>query len=201
MATIDWPADPWAQPSRLRWAVQAQKARWSAAYTGQAQSITHLADRWRVTIELPPCAAQHAARREAWLASLARSGDWVRLYHHIRRVPLGTLRGLPTASAAAAGATSLAVQTTAGATLLAGDMLGVAGQLVQVGYAGAVADGNGDATVPLVMPLRKAVTNGAAVTWDRPTATFQLVGSEYGSTYIAHQLADGVELQFLEVFA
>lgn len=201
MATLDWPGARWATPSTLRWTVQSQKAQWSAAYTGQAQRITHLADRWRCTMTLPVCRGVDAAAREAFLAGLQRSGDLVRLWHVARPQPLGTMRGSPTASAASRGATTLVITTTAGATLLGGDMFGVAGQLCQVAYPGATANGSGVMSVPLVMPLRVAVTNGAAVTWDRPTGTFQLLGADYGADYVAPRIQMGPELQFLEVFA
>jgi hypothetical protein len=198
MATLDWPAQRWATPATMRWSVQSQGAAWSAAYTGQAQRISHLADRWRVTMTLPVARAEQAGAREAFLSALARSGDWVRLWHFARPVPLGTLRGNPTASAASRGATSLTVNTTPGATLLAGDMLGVGGQLVQAA-SNATANGSGVAVVPLVMPLRLTVTNGTAVVWNQPTGTFQLVGG-FVAEYVAPRVQLGPEISLLEVF-
>ena len=153
----------------------------------------------RITLTLPVARDNAAAMREAFLLRLMRSGDWVRLHHFARPVPLGTLRGSPTASAATRGAMSLTVQTTAGATLVGGDVLGVAGQLIQVAHPGATANGSGVIVVPLISPLRVAVTNGAAVTWNKPTSTFQLQGVA-GMDYIAPRRQLAVELQFLEVF-
>jgi hypothetical protein len=199
MATLDWPAARWAFPASIRWSVQHQGASWSAAYTGQAQRITHLADRWRVTMGMPVARAESAGAREAFVSALARSGDWVRLWHFARPIPLGTMRGSPTAGAALRGATTLTVNTTPGATLLPGDMLGVAGQLVQAAYPGATANGSGTATVPLVMPLRLPLTAGAPVTWRQPDGTFQVVG-DFGAEYVAPRVQLGPELTFLEVF-
>jgi hypothetical protein len=200
MATIDWPGDRWAAPATMRWQIQVQRSAWSAAYTGQAQRITHLADRVRISMTLPVARDNAAGQREAFLLRLLRSGDWVRLHHFARPVPLGTLRGSPTASAATRGAMSLTLQTTAGATLVGGDVLGVATQLIQVAYPGATANGSGVIVVPLVSPLRVAVTNGAAVTWNKPTGTFQML-NDTGMDYVAPRRQLGVELQFLEVFA
>jgi hypothetical protein len=201
MAILNWPAYRWASPATVRWAIQVQRAAWSAAYTGQAQRISHLADRIRVSMTMPVARDEAAAQREAFLLRLNRSGDWVRLWHFARPIPLGTLRGSPTASAATRGATSLTLQTTAGATLVGGDLLGVAGQIIQVAYPGATANGSGAIVVPLVSPLRVAVSNAAAVTWDKPTGTFQLLGADTGLDYIAPRRQLGLELQFLEVFA
>lgn len=200
MATVSWPTDAWARPSRVRWSLQTQGASWSAAYTGQAQRITHLADRWRVDLALVPVLAEQAGPREAFFSRLQRSADWVQLWHFARPQPLGTMRGSPTASAASRGATSLTIQTTAGATLLAGDLFGVAGQLCQAAQT-ATANGSGVMAVPLVMPLRATVTSSAPVTWDRPTGTFQLLGGDFGADYVAPRMQLGPELQFLEVFA
>jgi len=199
MATVAWPTDAWARPARIRWALQTQGASWSAAYTGQAQRITHLADRWRVDATLVPAREEDAGPREAFFSRLARSGDWVQLYHWARPQPQGTMRGSPTAAAASRGATSVTLTTTAGATLRAGDLFGVAGQLCQAA-SNATANGSGVMAVPLVMPLRVAVTNGAAVTWDRPVGTFQLLGGDFAADYVAPRMQLGPELQFLEVF-
>jgi hypothetical protein len=86
-------------------------------------------------------------------------------------------------------------------SLAAGDVLGVGSQLLQVAYPGATLNDAGAGVVPLVLPLRVALTAGAAVTLARPTGTFQVTGSDYGSDYSAALVQQGVELQLLEVFA
>lgn len=98
----------------------------------------------------------------------------VALYHYVRRVPRGSMRGAPTAQAAAAGAQALVLNTTAGATLKAGDMIGVAGLLLMVAT-DATANGAGVMLVQIVNCLRVAVGGGSPVTWDKPTAPFRLV--------------------------
>lgn len=174
-STINWPADRAFAPRRLTWGASTPKSSWTAFFIGRVQSVSHLADRLRCTVTLPPCGPVDAGRREAFFMELASTGNWVRLGHPQRQAPQGTLRGTPTvASNAAAGARTLSVQGLAGDTLLAGDPLGAGGYLMLTGYAGAVANGSGVLTVPLVLPLRAALSAGAAVTWQAPTTTWQL---------------------------
>ena len=378
MTTLSWPTTRAFEPARVSWGVRAPSSAWNAFYTGQSQSIVHLGHRLEVTMSLPPCRPAAAAEREAFLMSLAARGDWVRLGHFARRLPLGNVgarAGVTVASAAAAGASSVAlagltsranllthgsfeldgnsdnlsdgitlfvgssgdvgrtytksraptdaaahgakvqfiridsagntndtgflfnaqpavvpgavytlsawlrtnvsgklkllarafdagnnsledyssatiaaagaiartsvtftahasaatiqvqvrgitlpteylevdaVQLELGsaatdyggyAALGAGDAFAVADQLIQCSYAGATADDAGAVTVNTVVPLRKALVQGAAVTLDSPTGLFQLVGSDYGFDYRAPLVQAGVDLRFLEVFA
>ncbi len=201
MATVDWPTDRAFAPQRMKFGVSTPKSAWAAPFTGQTQSISHLADRLMCTISLPPCSRTDAGRREAFLMSLASTGDWVRLSHRQRPAPLGTLRGSPTAQASAsAGARTISVQTSAGATMLAGDILGVNGQLLLTAYAGATANGSGVMSLPLVLPLRAAVSSSAPLTWSAPTATWQLAADSIDLEYMAPSLQDGVDIMLREVY-
>lgn len=201
MATVDWPTDRAFAPQRMKFGASTPKSAWSAPFTGQTQSISHLADRLMCTVRLPPCNAANAGRREAFLMGLASTGDWVRMGHRQRPVPLGTLRGSPTAQASAsAGARTLSVQTTAGATMLAGDILGVNGQLLITAYAGATANGSGVMSLPLVLPLRAAVSSAAPLTWSAPNATWQLAMDAAELEYMAPRFQDSVEIMLREVY-
>lgn len=201
MAVVNWPADRAFMPRRLVFGANTPKSAWAAFYTGQVQSVSHLADRLRCTLTLPPCSRINAGRREAFLMELASTGDWVRLGHPGRPVPQGTLRGSPTVAAAAlAGARTLLVQTTAGATLLAGDPLGGAAQLLLTGYAGAVANGSGVLTMPLVLPLRTALAGGAALSWNGPTTTWQLETDLQTLSYTPGRWQGEVEIQLREAY-
>lgn len=175
MATTDWPATAAFEPRRLQLGLSAPKSGWRAFFTGQAQSISHLADRLRLSVTLRPCNPADAALREAFFMGVVSRGDWLRLGLLHRPVPRGTLRGTPTAAAtAAAGARTLQVQGVSGDTLLGGDALGNGSQLLITDYAGAVANGSGVLTVPLSLPLQAAITSGAALTWQAPTTTWQI---------------------------
>lgn len=178
MATIDWPSDAAFVPRALRIGVNVAKSSWAGFFSGQVQQVSHAADRLRCTVTLPPCDGAAGARREAWLLGLASTGDWVRMPHLHRIVPAGTLRGLPTVAASAlAGARSVQITTTPGATLVGGDVLGINGQLVMVGYAGAAADGAGLITVPLALPLPVPVSTSLPVLWQLPPGLWQLLGA------------------------
>lgn len=202
MATIDWPAGPAFQPRALRFGASTPKSGFGAFFTGQRQVISHLADRLRCTISLPPCGPDDGQRREAFFMGLVSTGDWVRLQHMHRSEPLGTLRGLPTvATAALAGARTLRLNTTPGATLEGGDLLGTGGQLVMAAYSGAVADGSGLLVLPLALPLVLPVSVGAAVLWQAPTSTFQLMLDEVGVDYGRGRWQAALELPFLQAVA
>lgn len=198
---VTWPAAAPFVPSRMTWGVLTSKTAWAAPYTGQSQSITHLADRLRVTVDLPPCTLAQAGEREAFFMAAASDGAWLRLHHMLRPQPLGTLRGTPTAGFSGEGARTLNVVTTAGATLLAGDLLGFNDQLMQCAYGGAVANGSGAMAVPLVLPLRRFVGSGSALVWSRPTATFQVLDVQPEFAYAPGGLQEGLQVRLVEVYA
>lgn len=200
MAVLDLPAGDAFGVAAIVFSPTTPKAAWIAPFTGQVQSISHLGDRLRATVRFRACDATAGAAREAFFVGMASTGDWVRLAHW-RNVPTGTLRGSPTvASAAAAGARTLQVQGVTGATLVGGDMLGVNGQLVMTGYAGAVANGSGVLAVPLAVPLRKAVASGQAVTWQSPAGTFQLADDQLAYTIGRAGWHAPLELTFVEAY-
>jgi hypothetical protein len=120
----------------------------ASPYGGSEQVIDMLNDRWSITMTLPRGTQEDAARNEAFVNALRGMTNTCLLWHMKRRIPLGTMRGAPTAQAAAAGAGGLVINTTAGATLVAGDMIGVAGLLCQV-FEDATANGAGVMAVNL----------------------------------------------------
>lgn len=202
MAILNWPTTGPFVPQRFTWGGVASRSAFSGFLTGETQSVSHLADRHRAQITLPPCSPADAGLREAFVTQLVLRGDLVRMWHLQRPVPLGTLAGSPTVAAgAAAGAVSLQVQSVAGATLAGGDLLGLAtGQLVQVGMDGAVANGSGVLTVPLVHALRTAVAGTSAVTWYRPVALWQIATTTADFAYGRAAWQAPVEVSLAEVY-
>lgn len=201
MATVDWPTGRAFDPQHMRLSIVAPRAAWLAPFTGQRQSVTHAAERFQIALDLAPCGMDVAGEREAFFGRLARTGDRVRLWHFARPAPIGTMRGSPTVGAnAAAGATSITINTTAGATLAGGDLVGVAGQLIQAAYPGATANGGGAMTLPLAVPLRVAITATAAVAWDKPTGEFQIDTDAPEFDYSRGAAQAGASLVFLEAF-
>jgi len=166
----------------------------ASPYGGSEQVIDLLNDRWMLSLDLPPCNQDEAGAREAYIGSLRGMANTTPLYHFGCPVPRGTLRGAPTAQAALQGASSITLNCITGETLKAGDMLGVAGLLLQVaadcvGVAGSI-------VVPLVNRLRTGIAAGAAVTWDRPTAPFRL--SSQSAVQYVPGYAEAVSFDFVE---
>lgn len=202
MATRDWPAGRAFGARDVRFGARTPKSAFVGFFDGQVQSISHLADRLRCTIVMPPCNADDGAEREAFFMGLAQSGDWVRIAHPHRAEPRGSLRGTPTvASTAAEGAKTVIVQTLPGVTLKSGDPLGaVSGQLLLTAHGGAVANGSGLLQMPLVLPLRAALSSGSALTWQAPTTTFQLAAETLDVGYGRGAWQQALELVFTEAY-
>jgi hypothetical protein len=200
MATLDLPGGNAFGVSAIIFSPTTPKSAWVAPFTGQVQSISHLGDRFRAMVRFRPCSAEDGANREAFFIGMASSGDWVRLPHW-RQIPNGTMRGSPTVGAnAAAGAKTLVVNGQVGDTLLGGDVLGVNNQLIMVSSVGAVASGGGVLSVPLAVPLRKAVSSGAAVTWSGPLGTFQLADDVLGYSIGRAGWHAALEVNFVEAY-
>ena len=161
-------------PASMVWGLQRKTVRSTSDFTGFSQTADLLTWLWLVELRINNSNRKTVASEiEALFNLLAGGVDKLQLHRMDKPAPRGTLRGTPTLIGSHAQfAASLSVQTTAGATLLAGDMLGVAGQLLQVA-ANCTANGSGVATVPLVNRLRATVATGTAVMWDKPTALFR----------------------------
>lgn len=171
----------------------------SSPYTKSTQVIGLLGDRWWAQFEMPANSYLLAQRIESIITQLRGADGTMALWHLARPAPTGTMRGTPTLSGAVAqGAMSLPITTTAGATLIQGDMLGLAGQLVMVAT-DATANGAGAITVPITHPLRAAVSSGTAVVWDKPSVVFRQQGDEAASPVDYRRgRAEPVQFTFLE---
>jgi hypothetical protein len=150
----------------------------AAPFGGSEQAVDLLNDRWLMHCELPPRALADGAWLEAFIGSLRGQTNTTSVYHFARPAPAGTVRGTLTLNAAAAqGASSIVVTgcSPATGTLKTGDMLGVSGLMLMVASdCTAVA---GVITVPITNALRKALSSGAAVIWDKPTMTARLLAT------------------------
>lgn len=169
----------------------------AAPFGGSEQAIDLLNDRWVMSCELPPRATTDGGAIEAFIGAMRGQTNTTSVWHFARPAPQGTVRGTLTLSASAAqGASSIVVTgcSPATGTLLAGDMLGVSGLLLMVASdCVAVA---GVITVPITNALRKALTAGAAVTWDKPSMTARILAtSDVG---YEPAIAQGVTFDFGE---
>ena len=110
------------------------------------------------------------------------------------------MRGTPVLQANAAQlATSISIQTTATATLLRGDLISLAGQTVMV-TADATANGSGVMSAIISPALRAASSTSAAITWDKPTFLWLIVGMPMWG-YDPGSVSPSVTMDLMEVFA
>lgn len=200
MATVNWPATRLFMPRDFEIALRSNVLISASQLTGSIQTVEVPGARWVMFMTLVQRKHELQAVREALLAQIAGQANRVALWHFARPAPRGTMRGSPTLSAtAAAGATTLAITTTALATLLVGDMVKVGSQLVQV-VTDATADGAGAMSASIRPALRAQVASGSAVTWDRPTGLFLLTQQEVRVPY-QPGMGGEIALEFVEVFA
>lgn len=110
---------------------------------------------------------------------LSLRGDNVLALHDIVRVaPQGTMRGNPTLAAGLSIGDTSATFNSASGTLKRGDLLQFGtgfgtSQLVKVS-----ADMTFPGTVNFQNPIRKAISSGSAVIWDKPVAYFRKVSRQ-----------------------
>ncbi len=178
MSTYAWPQAAGWYPSRFEMRIVPNVLTFTSQYNKSQQVIDMLGERWRIIMDLPDDnSSLLGAAREAFFDRLKGPLNYISIGHQVRRVPQGTMRGSPTVSSAIAQLGNIAnIQTTAGATLLAGDHLqfGSSGQLVRI-MADATANGSGIISVEFSPRARVAVTVSTAVVWNYPTGTFRLV--------------------------
>ena len=178
MSTYTWPA-AW-QPRRFRMQVMPNERAFTGYYSGQSQALDLLGEFWTCQMELPPSRSEDkGADMEAFFERLHGRVNLVSLWNLARPAPRGTMRGTPTLNASVAQlADTVAISSTAGATLKAGDMIGLGGQVSRV-MADYTANGSGLFSAVEIWPrARTAMSGGAAVTWDKPTMDFRLTDGQ-----------------------
>ncbi len=179
MSDYTWPASAAFMPRRFQMMLMANTRTFVSPYTQGLQVTDLLADFWSVSLDLAPGNDPIIGGQiEAFFDRLKGAANCIVLWNLRRPAPLGSLRASPTLAATAAQLSNTAsIQTTAGATLLAGDMIGIGGQLVRV-MTDTVANGSGVMPVEFAPRLRAVQNAGAAVTWDKPTSTFVMVSTQ-----------------------
>lgn len=158
---------------------------------------------WSVNMTFPgagPGLFAHRARLEAYCNRFRDRQDQVRIWHFKRPVPYGTMRGSPAVDGVHAQfAKTLNIRgAAAGVTLIAGDLLGVNGLLVEVA-ADCVTDAFGAVAVSLTADMRTALTDGMAITWDKPTALFIRVSPRVAPRFSPGEVS-GFSIDFAEYF-
>lgn len=182
-------------PNSFSLRMKANQRGFGSPFGGSEQVIDMLNDRWLLSLSLPNKTFADAARIEAFINALRGMVNTVALYHWVRKQPRGSMRGSPTAQAAGSGAAAVTINTTPGATVLMGDMIGIGGLLLQVAE-DALADGSGVMPVKLANRLRGSIAATTPVVWDKPTAPFRL-SSDSAVQYIPGY-APSVSFDFVE---
>jgi hypothetical protein len=198
MSTISLPSS--FDPQSCQLTLRANQRVNASPFGGSEQAVDMLNDRWVMDVDLPESTQDAGAAIEAFIAAMRGQTNVVALYHFARSVPRGTARGTILLNGAVSqGASSIVVDgiSPSTGTILAGDVLGVGGQLLMAA-ADATASGGG-ATITLVNRVRTALSDNAAVTWNAPTALFRML-STTGVSYFRAR-ATGPSFTFGEYIA
>jgi len=159
---------------------------------------------WQTTLTAVDGLASLAGQWQSLMLSLQGRVNQLAMYNLGRPVPVGTMRGSITFSINHPAGTTICTLTAgsgqAGKTLKAGDYLGFGSgstQQVVMVMADCTADGSGTITPTIFPAMRNAMTSGAGVTWNYPTALFRLRNPspkwDYDSTMIS-----GMNMDLLE---
>jgi len=200
MTTFDWPNALIPQDAQL--VLRKSGRQFTSPFNGSTQSVDDVAERWVLSATLPVRALASGSGLQAFCGTLAGGINRVRAWHFgSRGTPQGTLRGAPTLGVSAVrGDASISLADCAvGATLLADDMIGLGGHLLQVA-ANAVADGSGVMVVTLVNRIRGPVASGSVVTWYRPTADFILPAMQAGPVWQPGGIMQATALDLVEIY-
>ncbi|WP_156385527.1 hypothetical protein [Ramlibacter sp. Leaf400] len=160
-----------------------------SAESGAQQARLLGPPRWMFSMVAPD--ALETAAAALWrklILSLEGRVNLLAVYDLLNIEPRGTARGTWTCNGgAAAGATSIPIAAgvgQAGTTVLSGDWVGVgqgstgpARQLLHV-QADVTLNGSGQGQLTVTPPLRVALTNGAAMVWDKPTCLCRQTADE-----------------------
>ena len=200
MATYTWPTTKAFMPEGITWGMRSNDRMFTSPLSGATQTASIPGTRWACTLSFSPDGQASRPALEAFLAKCRREHR-IALWNLKRPAPAGScnLTGVTLASAVSQFANSVTLAGCgASKTLKAGDMLGLAGQLLMVAD-DALANASGVMTVNFTHELRKAYTAGGAVTLDKPTALF-IQTSDATSFPAVAGYYPGMTVELMEVF-
>lgn len=178
MTTLTWPTLSRAAPRVLDFSLVPNTQSFSSPLSGSVQTVEMPGARWQMSFVMENLTETDSALLQAFLVKLRGRAGRFYLHNFARATPRGTLSGTPLVKGAAQTGNTLAIDgCTVGSTLLAGDFIGVNGELKMV-VADATADGSGEMSLTIEPPLRSSPADNAAITTTRPTATFMLANDE-----------------------
>lgn len=178
MSTYTWPAAQEFRPDAFTWGVRDNARSFVSELSGAMQTMSLPGTRWACMLTFPNHTLQQRPALEGFLARI-RKEHRILMPRLDRPRPLGTiaLTGVTLAASAAQFAGQLQLTGCgANATLLAGSMLGLPGQLLMVAES-ATANGSGAMTVQLTHRLRAAHAASTPVVLNSPTALWTLANA------------------------
>lgn len=127
-----WPVD--IPVERATWGLRSNTQMFTSPLSGAQQVLELPGAKWVATLEIPPLEPAEIRALLALLVSLRGQANTVDLWDHSQPTPRGVASGAPYASTAATGSTLPTGGWTANQAgiLLAGDMIGVNGELKMV---------------------------------------------------------------------
>ncbi|MBU0752361.1 MAG: hypothetical protein KJ787_13895 [Gammaproteobacteria bacterium] len=174
MTAIAWPTLTRSAPRECEWRLKSNTVAFQSPLSGATQTVEFPGARWEVSFAMENLLEADTALLRAFMARLRGRAGRFTLHNFARPTPRGTISGTPLVKGAGQSGTTLLIDgCTVGTTLLAGDFIGVNGELKMV-VADATADGSGEMTLTLEPPLRASPADNATITTNQPTATFML---------------------------
>jgi hypothetical protein len=173
MSALSWPAFSRA-PRNVEWQILSATVDTGSPLSGIPQTNEFAAPKWGLVVDYKFVLEADANLMKAFLARMRGRAGRVNVWNLERPRIQGTASGSPLVQGAANTGTSLAIDgLAAGATFVAGDMIGIPGQLLMV-VAAATANGSGEVTLTIEQPLRATPADNAAVTLIQPTCKMLL---------------------------
>ena len=200
MTTYTYPSTSQFRPQGFDIGLRSSVIVSTSSLNGSTQTVEISGPRWVCSLHYGSQSLGDRAAVEGFWSAVRGQVNRVSLWHLSRPAPRGTMRGSPVlTSAVAVGDTSIAITTTAYATLLSGDMIGVGAQILQV-TADATATAGGALTVSVSPPARSIVSGASSVVWDKPSAVFLMSQRELIMPYDGAALAAPFSVDLMEIW-
>jgi len=171
MAILTFPVQ---LPSNADWQLVSNTQTFKSPINGTVQTSESPGARWHVSLAFPKATPAEGRIMVAFLASLRGEAGRFYLWDHTQPTPRGTITGVPVVQGAAQIGASILTSGWTG-TLLAGDMIGIGGELKMV-----ITDVAGAGATPVAVafepPLRASPASGSVIATNKPTAVFKLTG-------------------------
>lgn len=175
----------------------------TSPHSGQSQVVEMPGTRWAHSLRLEGLSTTERQMMSTFFAQLRGRANRYTLWDVINPQPKGTMRGSIVVNNTIAQGAVAAVITggsgQAGTTLLVGDKLNIGGEL-KIIVVGGTANGSGNITCTVEPPFRNAVSAGAAVVWDKPTAKFIRTEDSWRMAHTAPRFGD-ITLDGVEDFS